>query len=347
MSAATVATVCGDVPAGDLGIVASHEHLLYGLPGWQHAPEVELDRAAAFEQLLARLEEFKRLGGRTLVDASGISLGRNVPLYRRLSEVSGVNIVAATGFDSQETSIPTHFRLIGFFYRGQGPLQWKRAIPGHFAPSHSGSKEYLMFLFYNELTEGMAAPSMIRSLAKAGLVRTGAGGDRLTPVEELAIRGAAMAARKAGLPVFTSRQGQGQLELLLAEGLAPGRIVIGHCDDARAVDAQRDRRFAERGAYVAYDHIGWERDAAHAMPDEERVALAKGMVDAGFAERVVLSCSAIGIGLGTPRSSHGYAHLLREFVPRLQKAGVAEAAIETMLVANPKRLLSPLAPETV
>jgi phosphotriesterase-related protein len=268
-------------------------------------------------------------------------------MYRRLSEVSGVHIVAATGFDSQETSIPTHFRLIGFFYRGQGPLQWKRAIPGHFAPSHSGSREYFMFLFYNELTEGMAAPCMIRSYAKAGLVRTGAGRDGLTQAEELAIRGAAMAARKAGLAVFTGQWAPEQLALLRAEGLAPERIVVGHCDDARAVDPERDRRLAGEGAYVAYDHIGWESDAAHALSDEERAVQVKALVDAGLAERVVLSCSAIGAGLGRPASPHGFAHLLSDFIPRLRKAGVAEEAIETMLVANPKRILSGAMPQGV
>jgi phosphotriesterase-related protein len=141
--------------------------------------------------------------------------------------------------------------------------------------------------------------------------------------------------------VFTTGVGQARrhFELLRAEGLEAERIVIGHCDDARAVDLERDRGFAEEGAYVAYDHVGWEEGAAHAMPDETRVALVKAMVESGYAERVVVSCSAVGAAMGLPASRHDYGRLLADFVPRLERAGVGEDAVETLLAGNPRRLL--------
>jgi phosphotriesterase-related protein len=37
---------------------------------------------------------------------------------------------------------------------------------------------------------------------------------------------------------------------------------------------------------------------------------------------------------------NGYAYLARTFLPRLREAGVGDAEIETMTVANPRRLLS-------
>ncbi|MBI3374366.1 MAG: hypothetical protein HY017_21790 [Betaproteobacteria bacterium] len=342
-----IATLTGMIAPEALGIVAFHEALLFGRPGWQHAPDAVFDRAEAFERILGELAAFRKLGGRTIVETSGIAMGRNVPMYRRLSELSGVNIVSTTGFVSQERSIPAHFCLIGYFYRGHGPFQWKRAIPGSPAPSHVGTKEYMMFLFYNELTEGMAGPAMIRTTSKAALVRCGSGDAEITIAEQQAIRGAAMAARKTGVPVFSDgvSQVERQFELLTAEGLPPGRIVIGHCDDGRAVDVSRDMKYAAIGAWIGYDHIGWEtRPAPHAMPDGQRAELVKKMVDAGHADRVVLSCSAIGYGLGMPATRHGYSHLLESFVPRLAKAGVGERALHTMLVENPRRILTPVEP---
>jgi phosphotriesterase-related protein len=337
-----IESLAGTLSPQDLGIVALREHLLLGRHGWNWDPNVKFDRAAAFEHIVSELEQFKKAGGRTLVDASVITLGRNVPFYKRLAEVSGVNIVVATGFGSQEAAIPGHFLGRAYRITTDPPQHWLREIPGHFYPSHGESMEYLMFLIYNELTEGMAAPSMIRSKLKAGIVRTGCGAGSISRLEEFAIRGAGMAARYAGVSVITTTiaQAQRQFDLLRAEGLPSERIVIGQCDDGRAVDIKRDQHFAGQGAYVAYDHIGWEDGAAHAMPDEQRAKLVKEMVAAGFAQRVVLSCSAVGCALGVAASKHGYAYLLKSFVPLLAKSGVSEEAIHTMLAENPQRILT-------
>jgi phosphotriesterase-related protein len=37
---------------------------------------------------------------------------------------------------------------------------------------------------------------------------------------------------------------------------------------------------------------------------------------------------------------NGYVYLLERFLPRLREAGVSEAEIETITVANPRRLLT-------
>ena len=64
------------------------------------------------------------------------------------------------------------------------------------------------------------------------------------------------------------------------------------------------------------------------------------MVEAGFADRIVLSCSAIGYGIDVPQPKHSFGHLLKTFVPELKKAGVSEDAINTILVENPRRILT-------
>jgi len=340
---AEVPTLSGSVSPDDLGIVSLHEHLLFGLPGWQYAPEVNFDRAAAFDQIRSSLEQFKELGGRTIVDVSGITLGRNVTFYSNLAQVTGVQIVVATGFDNERMSIPGHFRTTCFQYSVPGPYQWNREIPGGFYTSYGGTKEYFMFLFYNELTRGMVAPGMIRTKLKAGIVKAASSWDEITKVEGLSLRGAALAAKRAGVAIITDgvNQVRRQLEIMLEEGLEPERIVVGHCDDGRAIDLERDKEIARKGAYVGYDHIGWE-DASvpYSMPDERRVELVKAMVEAGFTEHIVLSCSAIGYALGEPQPKHSFGHLLESFVPRLKKAGVSQSAIDTILVENPKRILT-------
>jgi len=343
---AEIPTLTGSVSPENLGIVSLSEHLLFGLPGWQYAPEVGFDRAAAFDRICSSLKLFKEQGGGTIVDTSGITLGRDVIFYTRLSEVTGVKIVAATGFDNQPMSIPGHFSTYSILYRKTSdPHQyhWHREIPGNFYPSHGGTKDYLMFLFFNELTEGMVAPGMIKTKKRAGIVKTAGSWDQVMPAEELAIRGAALAAKRAGAALMVGgiNQVERQLEIIMEEGLEHDRIVIGDCDDGRAIDLDRDKAFAQKGAYVGYDHIGWEDTSVpNAIPDEQRVALVKAMIDAGFTENVVLSCGAIGYALGVPEPKHSFGHLLQSFVPKLKEAGVKDSEINTILVENPKRILT-------
>lgn len=339
---AEIPTLSGPVSPENLGIVSLHEHLLFGVPGWQHAPEVDFDRPGAFDQIASSLRAFKQLGGGTIVDASGITLGRAVNFYSRLAQVTGVQIVASTGFGNQPLSILPHFsRRVDYFT--PGPEQWHREVPGSFYPSHGGTKEYLMFLFYHELATGMVESNMTRTKLRAGLVKAGASWGQVTEAEELSLRGAALAAKRAGVSVITSgvNQARRQLAILLEEGLEPERIVIGHCDDGRALDLERDKEIAQKGACVAYDHIGWEDSSVpYAVPDERRVEMVKAMVAAGFADHVILSCNAIGYAIGMPQPKHSFGHLLKSFVPRLKKAGVSQKTIDTILIENPKRILT-------
>ncbi|MFQ5879998.1 MAG: phosphotriesterase [Dehalococcoidia bacterium] len=317
---AEVNTVLCPVSPDDLGVTSMHEHILFGLPGWELAPEEHFDRAAAFEKIRSDLEEYRSLGGRTIVDCSGIALGRDVEFYSLLSKATGVNIVAATGF-SEEIAIPGHFH---FFY------------------DRSRGVQHLERIFRDELRRGMAAKGMTRAAARAGLITVGNSWDKITRVEEMTYRAAAQAAGETGAAVMTQGVGQAlrQMEILTGEGLDPGRIIIGHCDDARAIDRERDEEIARRGAYVAYDHVGYEPPSPdYALPDERRVELVVAMVAAGFVDRVILSSNAVGYPLGWEEPKHAFGHLLRSFVPMLRRAGIGEEAINIMLVENPKRLL--------
>lgn len=337
----TVQTVAGPVPVERLGVTLLNEHVVLAMPGWQFAPDAEFDEAAAFEAVARALSEFREAGGNTIVDASGITLGRDVRFLQDLSRFTGVNIVATTGFPSQ-LAIPGHFDTgMLLYYTDPSKGRWQRRAPGSFYPSSGGSVEYLGTLFTNELSIGLATPRMMRAPAVAGAIIAGSSEGELTELEELSTRGAARAAQRTGAPVIlsSSRHLERRSTLLREEGLASERIVVGHCDDARTSSLQRDRKLAEQGSYVAYDHVGWESASPGAMLDDRRAELVKGMVDAGLGARVILSCHAIGYAVGWSSSAHRFDRLLTGFVPRLRAAGVGEETLRTILVENPARLL--------
>lgn len=316
-----VHTVLGPVPADSLGVVAVHEALLSVVPGAEHGYDVSMDRAEVFEILAAKLTAFKAAGGGTLVDSTGMFHGRDVKLYEALSRSTGVHVVASTGMGPEED-------LGGYFLTPQTnpPTPWPA--------------EKFADLFGREVTEGMVVPRVERR-GSAGLVATTATRGGVTPTDESLFRGAARAALATGVPV-SIRYGVDavvELQLVLDEGLPADRVVVGDLDRAEAVAAGWPAAVAERGAYVAIDHVG-RNDSDDHVRDAERAALVAELVAAGHAGRVLLSGNAVGVAKGHPGYELPYAHVLTAFAPLLASHGVADADIQQLLVANPRDLLA-------
>jgi phosphotriesterase-related protein len=118
-SSDVVRTVLGLVPADELGVVLIHESLLSVVPGAEYAPEINMDKSEIFEVLKRKLTEFRRNGGKTIVDRSGMFHGRDVKLYETLSKTTGVHIVASTGLGPEPM-------LSGYFVTPQKnpPTPW-------------------------------------------------------------------------------------------------------------------------------------------------------------------------------------------------------------------------------
>ena len=193
------------------------------MPGAEHAYDVAIDRAAVFESLAGKLVEFRRHGGGTIVDSTGMFHGRDVPLYEALSRSTGVHIVASTGMGPEEM-------LGGYFLTPQTnpPTPWPA--------------DKFADLFAKEVTEGMVVPRVERRGA-AGLVATAADRAGMTATEESLFRGAARAALTTGVPVSIryGADAMRDLEIVLDEGLPAGRVVVGGLDRKDAVSAGRRR----------------------------------------------------------------------------------------------------------
>ncbi|MDP5185314.1 phosphotriesterase [Blastococcus sp. BMG 814] len=316
-----VNTVLGPVPADDLGVVAVHEALLSVVPGAEHGYDISMDRAEIFEVLAAKLTAFKAAGGGTVVDSTGMFHGRDVKLLEALSRSTGVHVVASTGMGPEEN-------LGGYFLTPQTnpPTPWPA--------------EKFADLFGREVTEGMVVPRVERRGA-AGLVATTGTRGGLTPTDESLFRGAARAALATGVPA-SIRYGVdavAELQLVLDEGLPADRVVVGDLDRTEAVAAGWPAAVAERGAFVAIDHVGLNDSDEH-VRDAERADLVAELVAAGHAGRVLLSGNSVGVAKGHPAYELPYAHVLTAFAPLLASRGVTEADIQRISVANPRDLLA-------
>lgn len=316
----SVNTVLGPVDARRLGVTLVSESLLYVLPGAQYAYDIRIDRADVFDAIAAKLTAFKAAGGGTIVDATGMFQGRDLRLYEALSRSTGVHIVASTGQGPEAM-------LGGYFLTPQTnpPAPWPAA---KFAE-----------MFGREMNEGMVVPRFERR-APAGMIATAVTASGMTPTDGSLVRGAARAGATYGVPVLIRSGSDALVEMQLAldETLRPQRVVMAGMDRRDAVAKGWPMAVARAGARLAIDHIG-SNDALH-LDDNERVALVVALIREGHADRILLSSSATGVAFGEPGNDRPYSDVLTKFVPLLQAAGVSQAQIEQMLIANTAQLLS-------
>ena len=160
--------------------------------------------------------------------------------------------------------------------------------------------------------------------------------------EERVHRAAARAARRTGLAITThavlSPVGLDQLRIFEEEGADPTRIVIGHADSYPVLD--HHLAIVERGATVEFDFLGMSFTPLERHGEPRVIALLCELLARGHVERILLSQDVCHDSQLTRYGGNGYTYLARTFLPRLRAAGVSEAEIEAMTVANPRRLLT-------
>ncbi|MFC1894195.1 phosphotriesterase [Chloroflexota bacterium] len=310
-------TVLGPIPPNELGVTSAHEHILWGPPGWEYDPEWWFHYPKVFDKCLADLKEFRNLGGNTIVEVSGIGLGRDVDLYRMLSKYSGVNIVLSTGFWA-DTGFYNHFRDkdVGF----------------------------LKELFVRELTQGIGDTGV-----KAGVIKVANSIYGFTELEIRLYRAAARAAKQTGCAVVTHgvRVALKQLDILENEGLDPSRVIVSHCDSLISADLERDKAVARRGAWVVYDHWGnippWS-PTHYCGADEVAADQSKALIDAGCTDRLLLATDVNLFSLGWMKSSpyvgkSTMSGLLLIAPGKLRRVGISEDTFYKMVTENPKQVV--------
>ena len=311
-----VNTVLGTIPAEELGVVAVHEHIGYGMPGseldtkWWKTPE------ARYEETVPKLRRFHELGGGTFVDATGICNGRDVDYYRSLSAKTGVHIVACTGFVGGDTALP-------FFERA--------------------SVDYLMRQFVHEITVGIGGTG-----AKAGVIKVGVSrGGRMTELDKRIYRAAARAALTTGVPILThlAIDAETSIAIFQEEGLALDRVLFGHVDDGVNADKTRDTWIAEQGGRVGFDTFGYETELEDppfwARPRKERLDHFLRFIGAGHLDKALASADANCSPLGWPGvKGHTVNYIFEDLIPDLRSSGLDEATIERIFVHNPAAFLA-------
>lgn len=312
-----VQTVLGAVAPEVIGPTDSHEHLFIrgGMPVLQYPDFLLSD----FDRIAEDAVQFKQAGGRTIVEMSPIDWGRDARQLVKLAELTGLHIVAATGFHKTK------------YY---SDIHW----------IHEYDEEDIVQLVCDELQVGMdlgnyGGPLISRGEARAGVIKVGTQTERFSDTERKLLRVAATAHLRTGAPIITHTDDGAlaleQVEYLSGQGVSPDRIALSHMD--RRIDVGYHKELASTGAYLEYDALTRVSKGFH----KSTLKLICQMCDAGFANNLLvggdISRQGYWKGYG---GSPGLDFLMGDFRDDLGKAGLTQSLIETIYVHNPRDLLT-------
>ncbi|MGC4028407.1 MAG: TatD family hydrolase [Steroidobacteraceae bacterium] len=277
-------------------------------PGWNTLDD--------FDTQLAEIMAFRKAGGGTIVDVSNFGLSRDPKRLKRISEASGLNVVMGAGwyqkmFHPRDMSVRT--------------------------------VEELTDIIVHDITVG-AQGTNIRS----GIIgEIGVEGRPLTDNEIKSTRASARASVLTGAPMSfhmgggTPEEKQRILDIVQQEGVDLNHVVMGHNGTG---DVAQMKRITERGAYIEFDFLGF---GAQAITPEATAKLAQNianLVAAGLTDRILLGhdvCTQMQLA---KNGGGGFAYISNSLLPALKAQGVSEEAIHRMMVDNPRRVLTFVAP---
>jgi phosphotriesterase-related protein len=309
---AYVQTVLGRIDPSDLGLTLPHEHTQCAL--WHIENRWDYFQLARDEPvILAELERFRAAGGRSLVDLTLPGIGRDPAWLAGIAQASGLNIVMGSGW----------YRTA--YYPPEALID-RRSV------------DDLADELVREADDGVGDTGV-----RPGIIgEIGTDKPWVSAAEERVHRAAARAARRTGRSITThsvlSPVGLAQLQVFEEEGLDPGRVVIGHSDSYPVLDHYLE--IIRRGASIEFDFLGMPFTAVERHGEGRIVELLQELLSRGHADRVLLSQDVCNDAQLSRYGGHGYTYLAERFLPRLRQAGVSDAEIDTMTIANPRRLLT-------
>ncbi|XP_041039045.1 phosphotriesterase-related protein [Carcharodon carcharias] len=340
-----VQTVQGLIDPRQMGRTLTHEHLTMSFafcyspppPGQEACSEMPIVMNNVYwlkqnpyshkgnlllnEEIEAVKEEllhFKKLGGGTIVENTTAGICRDVKALRRLSQETGVHVIAGAGFYVGET---------------------------HSLETRSTTVEKLTDILVNEILHGADGTDI-----KCGVIGEIGCSWPMMESERKVLQATAEAQSQLGCPVIIhpgrNSDAPFQIIRILQEaGADISKTVMSHLDRT-ILEQDKLLEFAKLGSYLEYDLFGFELLNYSFCPtvdmpcDIERIHRIRLLVEEGYGDNVLMAHDIHTKNRLTKYGGHGYSHILTNIVPQMKQRGLSQSAIDKMLVENPKRWLT-------
>lgn len=323
--------------------------------GWRSRTNLRIDDERDVREEVAR---YRRVGGRTIVDLTPEGLQRDPERLRRFASQHDLSIVMGTGWyrwpyhpaSLRELAIEELAeRMVRDVVEGSGEHRVKAGIIGEI-PLDSRS-----LVLAADSVDSVGNDVIARQIgaAERRLAAVPVAERDRVPVEEIydarelnVLRAAGRASRLTGaaISLHAREPWLGYLKLLTAEGVDSARIIIGHAH-SHFMDRELLVHSLRTGVVLQADYL-LQQYATKAPLGELREILdgVAWAITHGYRDQVLLSLDLCN-KLGQQRYGGGGYTTLHDYVfPYLRGKGVSEADLRHVMIENPKRLLTLVAP---
>ncbi|MFC1978202.1 phosphotriesterase [Chloroflexota bacterium] len=305
----TINSVLGPLDTANLGFTLMHEHLLVtsaGIP--QNYPGLLragfMDSLPNFmDRIVKALTQAKEEGIDTIVDATTLDLGRDVTVLAEASRLTGVNIIATSG--------------------------WYVDMPDYLADV---SADQFAQEFIRETQVGIAGTDI-----KAGILKQASDIEGVTPGGATILRAVARAHLQTNAPIMLhsyspGQVGRQQLAILKEEGVDLRRVKVDHSNDT--TDVEYLAWLLEQGCY-----LGLDRYPGRYPSPPARTRTMKALIDAGYANRLLPSHDwpLVYVTEEVERERRNpFLYVKKVVFAQLREMGVPEATLNSLCVDNPR-----------
>jgi len=364
-----ITTVLGPIAPGDLGFTSMHEHTICDASAFRRryenlipedapvAPDdpVRLDNLGILKHafILSRdamvltdeglveseVADFAASGGRAMVDMSTPGMRCNLPAIQRISQKTGVHIIATTGLYSEDTW-PEQFR-------------------------HMAMEDYMKFM-WREIEDGIEDTGIRAGHIKVAITDSGIfNAEPFSEQQKKMLRAAVRVSNETGLaisvhpPLDTVENVRQVVKVMLDEGLNPEKAVIAHNDlffvsrdlkilttdpGSWRLNVDFARELLDQRFNISVDSFGHFQDGEPvgitAVTDWQRLGGLVALLKAGYSSQIVLGTDVFLKILTSRYGGEGYCRLTNFVIPSLQQAGIDELDVRRLTVENPARILS-------
>ena len=352
MSKGNITTVNGKISPDNLGVTLPHEHLVLGgnntaqLYRKRYPPPTDpkirsmLDEPVKLENLwLIRKEgftyldnliiedvdmisndllDYKKYGGTSVVDITPPSLGSDPTKVKQISDKTGLNIIYG----------------LGFYIEAFHP-------------------EYVSKKTVKELTQeflDIIKNGYNNTGIKPGIIgEIGTSSPKTTPQEEKVLEAVANTHIETGYPInihlsnILGRCGVEVANFLKNKGVSMDKLVLSHMD-MQLDDRKYHDAVLETGTWFEYDtwgNEGYINTPEYVFPrDSQRLDNLVRLIDKGYIDRLLISTDACRKTAYKKYGGEGFDYILRNIVPKMEKAGITKKEINTIMVTNTRKMLS-------
>lgn len=248
-------TVLGKIPENEIGITLSHEHICcYSAYLFDMAGKKYMDKEYLLKVSVEYLKQLKsKYGLNTFIDCTPVNIGRDIHLLKKVSELSEINIICATGFYYAEEVL-------------------------------------LCNLSVDRITEHMITDA---NRVSAGIIKCAVEDEQMGSFSEKILRASARAQLKLDIPIVLHTNANNKnaikaLDVLFSEGVKPQAITAGHLSDTD--DLEYIKHIAEKGCFVGFDRIYDNKSDEYIAKTVDKILK---LCDLGHANKILLSHDAL------------------------------------------------------